>query len=99
MRGRSISQAYLQTDPELDGIPKPERSLVVWGTTPKFAWPWSSVPARRLSPRYGEKVVTALGRCVDPASVDMVTFPGGGYAPHVTASPIVGPLLCGLLTS
>ena len=36
---------------------------------------------RRLRPRYGEKVVTALGRCVDPATVDMITFPGVGSCP------------------
>jgi pimeloyl-ACP methyl ester carboxylesterase len=79
---RRVVRGYLGPDPALSGIPRPERSLVIWGARD-----------RRLSPRCGEQVVTALGRCVDPQTVEMVTLPGVGAAPHVTAAGPVGALL------
>ncbi len=98
-RGSCVARAYLQPDPALQGVPTPERSLVIWGTTPRLSLPGSGVQARRLSPRYGEKVVSALGRGVDPATVDMVTIPGGGYLPHLAKPHVLGPVLCDFLTS
>ncbi len=81
-----VRRAYLAADPELSGAPRPERSRVIWGAQ-----------ARRLRPRYGEKVVSALGRCVDPATVDMITFPGVGSAPHRGAPAAVAASLCEFL--
>ena len=85
-RSTPLRRAYLSPDPDLGGLPRPERSRVIWGTR-----------ARRLRPRYGEKVVTALGRCVDPTTVDMITLPGVGAAPHLAAAPLVAALLCEVL--
>jgi pimeloyl-ACP methyl ester carboxylesterase len=85
-RSNALRRAYLTSDPELPGLPRPERSRVIWGAQ-----------ARRLRPRYGEKVVSALGRCVDPTTVDMITLPGIGSAPHVAAAPLVAALLCEVL--
>lgn len=85
-RANALRRAYLAADPGLTGLPRPERSRVIWGAQ-----------ARRLRPRYGEKVVTALGRCVDPASVDMITLPGVGSAPHLAAPELVAALLCEVL--
>jgi pimeloyl-ACP methyl ester carboxylesterase len=85
-RANALRRAYLATDEELTGIPRPERSRVIWGAQ-----------ARGLRPRYGEKVVTALGRCVDPATVDMITLPGVGSAPHLAAPVLVAALLCEVL--
>jgi pimeloyl-ACP methyl ester carboxylesterase len=85
-RANALQRAYLAADPELAGLPRPERSRVIWGAQ-----------ARHLRPRYGEKVVSALGRCVDPSTVDMITIPGVGSAPHLAASPLVAALLCEVL--
>lgn len=82
----ALRRGYLAADPDLSGVPSPERSLVLWGAQ-----------ARRLRPRYGEKVVSALGRCVNPATVEMITLPGAGAAPHVAAAPAVAALLCEFL--
>jgi pimeloyl-ACP methyl ester carboxylesterase len=81
-----VQRAYLAADPDLAGLPHPERSRVIWGAQ-----------ARRPRPRYGEKVVSALGRCVDPTTVDMITIPGIGSAPHLAAAPLVAALLCEVL--
>ena len=54
-----------------DGLgagPRPQRSLVLWGAAD-----------RRLRPRVGEQVMSALGRSAGPASVEMVTLPGVGH--------------------
>jgi pimeloyl-ACP methyl ester carboxylesterase len=70
--GSRIRRAYLDSGDavgEAVGAPRPERSLVLWGAQDRL-----------LPPRYGEKVVTALGRCADPATVEMITFPGLGSA-------------------
>ena len=85
-RANAVQRAYLAADGGLTGLPCPERSRIIWGAQ-----------ARRLRPRYGEKVVTALGRCVDPATVDMITLPGVGSAPHLAAAPLVAALLCEVL--
>lgn len=85
-RPDALQRGYLTADPDLTGLPRPERSRVIWGAQ-----------ARRLRPRYGEKVVSALGRCVDPTTVDMITVPGVGSAPHLTAAPLVAALLCEVL--
>lgn len=76
-----IRRSYLHAG-EVAGVPRPQRSLVLWGAHD-----------RRLAPRSGEKVVTALGRCVDPATVEMVTLPGYGaglprVAPGIVASTL-----------
>ncbi len=42
-------------------------------------------------------MVSALGRYVDPATVEMVTFPGVGDEPHLTAAASVGAVLCEFL--
>jgi pimeloyl-ACP methyl ester carboxylesterase len=84
-----LRRAYLDSDPHLEGIPRPERSRVIWGA--RAPGPTS------LRPRYGEKVVSALGRCVDPATVDMITIPGVGSAPHRAAAALVAALLCEFL--
>ncbi len=81
-----LRRDYLSADPGLSGTPRPARSRVIWGAQ-----------AHRLRPRYGEKVVTALGRCVDPATVDMITFPGVGSAPHRAAPAAVAAQLCEFL--
>jgi pimeloyl-ACP methyl ester carboxylesterase len=81
-----VRRAYLAADPALSGIPRPQRSRIIWGAQ-----------ARNLRPRYGEKVVSALGRCVDPATVDMITFPGVGSAPHRAAPAAVAAQLCEFL--
>jgi pimeloyl-ACP methyl ester carboxylesterase len=81
-----VQRDYLAADPDLAGLPHPERSRVIWGAQ-----------ARRPRPRYGEKVVSALGRCVDPTTVDMITIPGIGSAPHLAAAPLVAALLCEVL--
>jgi pimeloyl-ACP methyl ester carboxylesterase len=81
-----LRREYLAADPALTGTPRPQRSRVIWGAA-----------ARRLRPRYGEKVVSALGRCVDPATVDMITFPGVGSAPHRGAAAAVAAQLCEFL--
>jgi pimeloyl-ACP methyl ester carboxylesterase len=83
---RSLRQGYLEPDSRLAGIPRPARSLIVWGAADRL-----------LRPRFGEKVVSGLGRYTDPASIQMVTFPGVGHAPHLTASDVLGPLLCEFL--
>ncbi len=83
---RRARREYLSADHTVVGRPMPERSLVVWGAHD-----------RMLRPRSGEKVVTALGRCVDPATVEMITLPKVGHLPHVTAAEAVGPLLCDFL--
>jgi pimeloyl-ACP methyl ester carboxylesterase len=85
-QANALRRGYLSADPDLSGIPRPERSRVIWGAR-----------ARRLRPRYGEKVVSALGRCVDPATVDMITLPGVGSAPHLAAPEVVAALLCEVL--
>jgi pimeloyl-ACP methyl ester carboxylesterase len=85
---RSVRQEYLAADSLLAGSPKPLRSLVLWGAHDRW-----------LRPRFGEKVVSALGRHTDPASVEMVTLPGVGHAPHLTAPDAVGSLLCEFLKS
>jgi pimeloyl-ACP methyl ester carboxylesterase len=85
-RANALRRGYLSADPDLTGLPRPERSRVIWGAQ-----------ARRLRPRYGEKVVTALGRCADPATVDMITLPGIGSAPHLAAPVVVAALLCEVL--
>ncbi len=74
-------RSYLSAG-EVSGVPRPERSLVLWGARD-----------RRLAPRFGEKIVTALGRCVDPATVEMITLPGYGAgltraAPGIVASTV-----------
>lgn len=79
---RPLRQDYLAPDSSLSGAPNPARSLVVWGARDRW-----------LRPRFGEKVVSALGRYTDPASIEMVTMPGIGHAPHLTASDTLGPLL------
>jgi pimeloyl-ACP methyl ester carboxylesterase len=83
---RQLRQDYLTEDSGLSGAPIPERSLVIWGAND-----------RRLRPRYGEKVVSALGRYVDPTTVEMVTVPGAGHAPHLSAPGVVGSVLCEFL--
>lgn len=83
----SVRRAYLSEVPELTGLPRPERSRIIWG----------AARTRGLRPRYGEKVVSALGRCVDPATVDMITFPGVGSAPHRAAPEAVAAQLCEFL--
>ena len=83
-----MRRAYLAADPALTGTPRPQRSRVIWGPRQ---------PTKGLRPRYGEKVVTALGRCVDPATVDMITFPGQGCAPHRAAPAAVAAQLCEFL--
>jgi pimeloyl-ACP methyl ester carboxylesterase len=80
-----VRRAYLRAG-EVAGVPRPERSLVVWGARD-----------RRLAPRFGEKVVTALGRCVDPATVEMVTLPGHGSGLPRVAPGIVASTLCEFL--
>jgi pimeloyl-ACP methyl ester carboxylesterase len=85
-RASALRRAYLTADSELTGLPRPQRSRVIWGAR-----------ARRLRPRYGEKVVTALGRCADPATVDMITFPGVGSSPHRGAPAAVAAQLCEFL--
>ena len=78
-----------QVDEQTLPVPRPERSRVIWG---------AKTPAiKGLRPRYGEKVVSALGRCVDPATIDMVTFPGIGSAPHRAAPAAVAAQLCEFL--
>jgi pimeloyl-ACP methyl ester carboxylesterase len=52
---------------------------------------------RWLPPRFGENVVSSLGRYTDPTTIEMVTLPGVGHAPHLTAPDAVGPLLCEFL--
>ncbi len=84
-QGAGLRRSYLAA-PASPGVPAPQRSLVIWGARD-----------RRLRPRYGEKVVSALGRYVDPASVEMVTLPGVGSAPVVRAAQAVGALLCDFL--
>ena len=86
---RNVRRAYLSDVPELTGLPRPQRSRVIWGA--------KSATTRGLRPRYGEKVVSALGRCVDPATVDMITFPGIGSAPHRAAGEAVAAQLCEFL--
>jgi pimeloyl-ACP methyl ester carboxylesterase len=49
-------------------LPRPERSLIIWGARDRV-----------LLPLHGERVLSALGRCVDPATVTMVTVPGAGH--------------------
>jgi pimeloyl-ACP methyl ester carboxylesterase len=85
-RPGAVQRGYLAADDGLTGLPRPQRSRVIWGAQ-----------ARRLRPRHGEKVVSALGRCVDPTTVDMITLPGIGSAPHVAAAPVVAHLLCEVL--
>jgi pimeloyl-ACP methyl ester carboxylesterase len=80
-----VRRAYLRAG-EVSGLPRPERSLVLWGARD-----------RRLPPRFGEKVVTALGRCVDPATVEMVTIPGHGAGLPRAAPGIVASTLCEFL--
>ena len=53
---------------DLTGAPAPQRSLVIWGAAD-----------HRVRPREGERVVSALGRSADPATVEMVTLPGVGH--------------------
>jgi pimeloyl-ACP methyl ester carboxylesterase len=83
---RAVRQEYLQAEDGLSGAPRPERSLVVWGARDRL-----------LRPRFGEKVVSALGRYTDPATIEMVTLPGVGHSPHLSASDALGPLLCEFL--
>jgi pimeloyl-ACP methyl ester carboxylesterase len=83
---RVLRQGYLTPDTGLAGAPRPARSLVVWGANDRW-----------LRPRFGEKVVSALGRYVDPASIEMVTLPGVGHAPQLSAPAVLGPLLCEFL--
>ena len=85
----SVRRAYLAADPALSGTPRPQRSRVIWGA--------QAARTKGLRPRYGEKVVTALGRCVDPATVDMITFPGVGSAPHRAAPAAIAAQLCEFL--
>jgi pimeloyl-ACP methyl ester carboxylesterase len=80
-----VRRAYLRSG-EVSGLPRPERSLVLWGAHDRL-----------LPPRFGEKVVTALGRCVDPATVEMVTVPGHGAGLPRAAPGIVASTLCEFL--
>jgi pimeloyl-ACP methyl ester carboxylesterase len=84
-----VRRAYLAADPALTGAPRPQRSRVIWGA--------QAARTKGLRPRYGEKVVTALGSCVDPATVDMITFPEQGGAPHRAAPAAVAAQLCEFL--
>ncbi len=54
--------------PAPKGLSTVERSLVIWGAAD-----------HRVRPREGERVVSALGRSADPATVEMVTLPGVGH--------------------
>lgn len=63
-------------------LPSPERSLIIWGARDRV-----------LLPRHGERVLSALGRCVDPATVTMATFPGTGHRVLDEASGDVTTLL------
>jgi pimeloyl-ACP methyl ester carboxylesterase len=83
---RSVRQDYLRVGAGIGGAPKPARSLVLWGAGDRW-----------LRPRFGEKVVSSLGRYTDPTTIEMVTLPGVGHAPHLTAPDAVGPLLCEFL--
>jgi pimeloyl-ACP methyl ester carboxylesterase len=83
-----VARRYIAEAGTVAGRPAPERSLVIWGTH-----------ERRLRPRYGENVVTYLGRYTDPATVAMITLPGVGHAPHIEARDRVAALLCEFLRS
>lgn len=80
-----IRRQYLN-GAEFAGAPHPERSLVIWGAHDRL-----------LPPRYGEKIVTNLGRFVDPATVAMITFPGLGAALPQTAPALLASSLCEFL--
>ena len=80
-----IRRQYL-SDIAVSGAPHPERSLVIWGAHDRL-----------LPPRYGEKIVTNLGRFVDPATVGMITYPGLGAALPHTAPALLASSLCEFL--